>query len=414
MRPNRKDSSSGRSRGDSAVRRAGQRRVAVVVAGAGARGAYEAGALSVLIPWLCEQESKPSIFVGTSAGTINATLFAAVADRDPAEGAELVLDAWRSLSLGKVFRSPVTSVPLKTAPAYARQVLGLGHVVSLLDAGPLADTADEILSPFMPALRDNIHGEAPTVETLAVVATDDLDRTAVFVDTRDDGKLPPSDPGRAIHYEPAEISPKHVLASSAIPALFPPVKLGAHWYTDGGVRLNVPLKLAIALGATELAVVATHPATYPDVDASAPRRRDVVDGVVTVLESVLADRMVEDILTLGSMNEAVHASAKGLSRNAVHGREISYIFVGPESRHQLGKRAEAVYRKRFSGADALQEPHLALLRRLIGPDEQGVGDLLSYLFFDQAFIDDAIKLAIQHATKVTNARAPWTTGVARG
>jgi len=413
MRPNRKDSSSGQSRGDSDVRRAGQRRVAVVVAGAGARGAYEAGALSVLIPWLCEHESKPSIFVGTSAGAINAMLFAAVADRDASEGAELVLDAWRSLTLGKVFRSPVTSVPLKTAPAYARQVLGLGHVVSLLDAGPLAETADKILSPFVPALRNNIHGDAPVVDTLAVVATDDIERTTVFVDTLEDTELPPIDPGRAIHYERAQITPKHVLASSAIPALFPPVKLGAHWYTDGGVRLNVPLKPAIALGATELAVVATHPATYPDADASTPRRRDVVDGLVTLLESVLADRMVEDILTLSSMNEAVHGSAKGLRGSPVHGREISYIFVGPESRHQLGERAEAVYRERFSGPDALQEPHLALLRRLIGPDEQGVGDLLSYLFFDRAFIDEAIKLGTHHATKVTNAGAPWTTGPAR-
>ncbi len=385
----------------------------MVVGGAGARGAYEAGALSVLIPWLCEHGSKPSIFVGTSAGAINVTLFAAVADRDPSKGAELVLDAWRSLSLSKVFRSPVTSVPLKTAPAYARQVLGLGHVVSLLDASPLAKTADQIIGPFTPALRNNIHGEAPVVETLAVVATDDLDRTAVFVDTSDARKLPPSDPGRAIHYEHAEITPKHVLASSAIPALFPPVKLGAHWYTDGGVRLNVPLKPAIALGATELAVVATHPATYPDAKASAPRRRDVVDGVVTVLESVLADRMVEDILTLGSMNEAVHASGKGRSRNSVHGREISYVFVGPESRHQLGERAEAVYRERFSGPDALQEPHLTFLRRLIGPDEQGVGDLLSYLFFDRAFIDDAIELGVRHATKVMRSRTPWTMGVAR-
>jgi NTE family protein len=200
MRPNRKGSSSGRSRGNAAARGAGQRRVAVVVGGAGARGAYEAGVLSVLIPWLCEHGSKPSIFVGTSAGAINATLFAAEADRDPSEGAALVLDAWRALSLGKVFRSPATSLPLRTAPAYARQVLGLGHVVSLLDTRRLAGTVDQIFSPFLPALPENLSGKRPIVETLAVVATDDLDRTTVFVDTLDDAELPPNDPGRAIHY----------------------------------------------------------------------------------------------------------------------------------------------------------------------------------------------------------------------
>jgi NTE family protein len=412
MRPNRQGISSNRSLGERAAGQGGRQRVAVVVAGAGARGAYEAGALSVLIPWLCEHGSRPSIFVGTSAGAINAMLFAAVADRRPAEGAEAVLAAWRSLTVHSVFRSPVASVPLKTVPAYARQVLGRGHVVSLLDTSPLRATADELLSPYIPALRKNIHGSKRVVEKLAVVATDDTDRTTVFVDTPDRNKLPSSDPGRAIHYERAEISPEHVLASSAIPALFPPVKLGERWYTDGSVRLNVPLKPAIALGATDLVVVATHPATYPDADPSAPRTRNVIDGVVTLLESVLADRMVEDMLTLGSMNEAVHASGQPARRRKPHGREISYIFVGPETRHQLGDRAEAVYDERFSGPSALQEPDLALLHRLIGPDQQGVGDLLSYLFFDPAFIDDAIKLGISHATKVTSSRNPWTTGVA--
>jgi len=367
----------------------------------------------VLIPWLCEHERRPSIFVGTSAGAINAMLFAAVADRHPAEGAEAVLAAWRSLTVRRVFRSPVASLPSRTVPAYARQVLGCGHVVSLLDTSPLPATADELLKPLVPALRNNIHGSQPVVEKLAVVATDDTDRTTVFVDMPDGNSLPPSDAGRAIHYERAEITPEHVLASSAIPALFPPVKLGERWYTDGSVRLNVPLKPAIALGATELTVVATHPATYPEADASAPRTRNVVDGVVTLLESVLADRMVEDMLTLGSMNEAVHASGQQATRRKRHGREISYIFVGPETRHQLGDRAEAVYRERFSGPDVLREPDLALLHRLIGPDQQGVGDLLSYLFFDPAFMDDAIKLGISHATKVTRSRNPWTTGVAR-
>ena len=384
----------------------------MVVAGAGARGAYEAGALSVLIPWLCEHDRSPSIFVGTSAGAINAMLFAAVADRRPAEGAEAVLAAWRSLTVHRVFRSPVASVPLKTVPAYARQVHGRGHVTSLLDTSPMRATADELLNPFIPTLRENIHGRKRVVEKLAVVATDDIDRTTVFVDTPDGNKLPPRDPGRAIHYERAKIAPEHVLASSAIPALFPPVKLGEHWYTDGSVRLNVPLKPAIALGATDLVVVATHPATYPEADASAPRTRNVVDGVVTLLESVLADRMVEDMLTLGSMNEAVHASGQRASRRKPHGREISYIFVGPETRHQLGDCAEDVYREHFSGPDALQEPDFALLHRLIGPDQRGVGDLLSYLFFHPAFIDSAIKLGISHATKVTSSRDPWTKGLA--
>ena len=65
------------------------------------------------------------LFVGTSAGAINAALFAAVADRDPREGSKVVLDGWRSLTpRDKVFRSPFKSFFAKTLPEYIGQVTG--------------------------------------------------------------------------------------------------------------------------------------------------------------------------------------------------------------------------------------------------------------------------------------------------
>ena len=62
----------------------------------------------MLVPWLCKHGRRPSIFVGTSAGAINATLFAAVTHMDPEKGAKQVLEAWRSLRLHKVFRALLT------------------------------------------------------------------------------------------------------------------------------------------------------------------------------------------------------------------------------------------------------------------------------------------------------------------
>lgn len=383
-------------------------RIAVVAAGAGARGAYEAGALSVLVPWLCKHARRPSVFVGTSAGAINATLFAAVAHMDPEEGAQEVLKAWRSLTLHEVFRSPMVTVPLMTAPEYVGQMLGRprSHVVSLLDTTPLLRTGRELFQPHSEALRNNIHGPEPLVDALAIVATNDRDRTTVFTDLRSDTGLPASDPTRAIDYEKATVSVEHVLASAAIPALFHPIPVNGRWYTDGGVRLNVPLKPAVDLGATHLAIVATHPDTYDDAASPEPdgaRAPDVVDGIVAMLGVVLADRMVEDIQTLGKVN-------KRLGRESVDGdhREIPYVFVGPHSRHELGTLASNVYRERFHGLHALRELDFAAMRRLIGPREEGQGDLLSYVFFDEGFMDDAINLGISHAKEVTAGPEPWT------
>jgi NTE family protein len=380
--------------------------VAVVAAGAGARGAYEAGALSVLVPWLCDQGRRPTIFVGTSAGAINATLFAAVAHLpDPRRGADQVLDAWRLLTVRKVFRPAYRSLPLKTLPAYVGQLFGLRHVGSLLDTTPIRETAQALLEPHARALHKNIHGRDPVIDALAVVATDDSDRTTVFLDHRAGLTIPPSDDVRGIGYVPTTVNYEHVMASSAIPVLFAPVRVGQQRYVDGGVRLNVPLKPAVDLGAKHLAVVATHPATYPGQAVAASvesRSRNVVDGMVTLVSAVLADRMVEDLRTLGRVNEMLQPSGGGQEH-----REIDYVFVGPRSRHELGTRADVVYHQRKHEMSRLDEFDLRLLRFLIGRREDGAGDLLSYVFFDHAFINDAIGLGIEHATEITQRTSPW-------
>jgi Patatin-like phospholipase len=82
---------------------------------------------------------------------------------------------------------------------------------------------------------------------LAVVTTSGEDnRTVVFVDRIGDKQLPPSDDSRPIDYRRAKIDRAHVLASAAIPVIFPPVQVPnldgsvGGWYIDGGVRLNTP------------------------------------------------------------------------------------------------------------------------------------------------------------------------------
>ena len=58
----------------------------------------------------------------------------------------------------------------------------------------------------------------------------------------------------------------------------------------------------------------------------------------------------------------------------------------------------------------LRETDFWVIDHLIGPREQGAGDILSYLFFDQGFLDAAIELGIEHAKAVTDAPDPWTSG----
>jgi NTE family protein len=381
-----------------------RRRVAIVAAGAGARGAYEAGALSVLLPWLEARDERPTAYVGTSAGAINATVLAAYADAPAAEAGAALLAIWRALRIGDLVRAPGRSVP-GAALAYGKQVLGLTDdgLASLFDSSPMVDYAAAIFDRLGPRLRRNVG--AGLVEALAVVATDQDGRTRVFCDLPPGMDVPDDDLHRAIDYRAAAINHTHVLASAAIPVLFLPISIGTEWFVDGGTRLNVPLAPAIALGATSLAVVATHPKTYP-VSSPPPSllpRPDAVDAVAELLGSVLADRMVEDLMTLDKFNRVADdvAPAPGGPQR------IDRVFVGPATRSELGDLATASYRERDHPLRRVLTDQLGLAHRLLGPREPRGGEILSYLFFDPAFIEPAIALGRRDALQVVGESDPW-------
>src|SRR5579875_2588896 len=145
--------------------------IGVVCAGAGARGAYEAGALSVLLPRLLRDfPDEPILLLGTSAGAINAALFSGVLDRErpPEEAAEDALQLWRQAQPSQVFTGLRSSAPL-LAVRYSLELLGLPALDSLLDSSPLRRTLERELD--WDRLHANLAG-AGRIHAAGVVATD--------------------------------------------------------------------------------------------------------------------------------------------------------------------------------------------------------------------------------------------------
>jgi NTE family protein len=391
----------------------------VVIAGAGARGAYEAGVLSVLLPRLAAAGVRPRVFVGTSVGAMNATLLAAGAHLPPAEQADRLLDVWRGIGVRDVF-SPLVPGTVWTAGTWLAQRLGIGGVrlSGLVDTAPLGRTADAAVD--WARLRSNV--DDGTCEALAVVATSGrTGRTVVFTDQRPGSTLPPDDDDRALDYVGVPVGRPHVLASAAIPIVFPPVHVAepadrSGWYLDGGMRLNAPLKPALDLGCDAVVVVATHPDSSTVDPELGHERPDVDDALVMLMDAALVDRMVEDVRTLGKVNELV----EGGGQRSRPGRPMSvvpYLFLGPPARDTLGRLAAEVYTERFGGVRgalrSVREPDLPLLAQLLGGDGPRRGEVLSYLLFDQHFLDRSIELGRQHAEALlpTTAppRVPWRT-----
>jgi len=194
-------------------------RIGLVLAGGGARGAYEAGARLKLGPELERLGQRPSIFLGTSVGAINSACCAASRHLSAEEATAGGVEAWREVARGRVVRPLLLrQVPL-AAMRFLGEVLSVpgARLPSLLDPRTLERNLERWID--LAQAHRNVAGGV--VEALAVVATAARSgRTVVFVEGGRDRALHRS---HVIDYLPARIESPHLRASAAIPVLFPPV-----------------------------------------------------------------------------------------------------------------------------------------------------------------------------------------------
>ncbi len=393
-------------------------RVGLVLAGGGARGAYEAGALSVLLPALERRGERPRLLVGSSVGAINATYLAATAHLGADVAADGLLLRWRQVHLGGVIRPLIfQQLPLLAARSVGALLsLPVLRLVSLLDPDPLVRNLDRWVD--WEALRRNLddgHAKALAVAGTAIWTG----RTVVFCDSSSES---PQHRSHVLDYVPSRVDAEHIRASAAIPILFPPVRVNhpaaaRGWYIDGSARLNAPIKPALDLGAERLVVVGTSSVTQPPDE---PGRHDsappsLADGAVNMLHGALVDPLIEDLRMLGNINAFFAEEAPGAHRyREARGkpayRRVPYIFVGPQ-RNAIGELAVEVFRSRYGGLKALRSPDFALLNQLLGPGGAGRGELLSYVFFDPEFLDALATMGAEDARRwlgrTKPAETPW-------
>ena len=222
-----------------------KRRVAMILSGGGARGAYEVGVLSYIFDELTRILGGPpkiDILCGTSVGAINACFLAAHLG-DPVLGLRRLVDLWSDLELTRVLGFGIRQVV--TLP---RVLLGGAEGSGLFDVRPMAELVQREISwrAVSRCLRKHM------IRALTVSCTEvSTGRTVVFMQTSPDLMIPPSAPPRTL-FRANRIGPQHALASAAIPLLFPPVRIDDELYLDGGLRQNTPIAPALRLGATHI------------------------------------------------------------------------------------------------------------------------------------------------------------------
>jgi NTE family protein len=380
----------------------------VVLAGAAALGAYEAGVLQHIVDAVARDLERPQLFdivSGTSAGAINAAALAAFADR-PAYGADRACTAWSELRLGQVLRP--SAIELLLALVESRSASSrLSHALrirgargGLLDPQPIT----KLLTALLPIDRVGAHLAAGILRGVAISATHiATGRATVFYQTA--RPLGPwhADRGGAMPV-PSKLGLVHAMASAAIPLLFPPVMIDGDLYCDGGLRQMVPLSPSVHLGADRLLVI--NPlTTYDGVDEAGELRAVTTSPFYLAgkaLNALFADRTEVDLARVEQLTGVLRAGRRRygptfdaeinaeLQRvGAAPLREVSALRIDPS--RDLGRLAAEYVTSR---AFAKRERGVIgrLMRCLADAGPTRTGDLLSYLLFDGGFAAELIAL----------------------
>jgi NTE family protein len=342
-----------------------RKKVALILSGGGARGAYQAGILSA---WkdVFRRNGNIEIIVGVSAGAINAVRLMQSAP-NYASGVESLEHLWTNLSPDQIFESDFKAVVknlvrLVHSSRHQRNHHSETIINAMLNTAPLYDylrrnTDMGQVQQRLRTLPDH---------SLAISCFDYTDmKNVTFFQTRE--VCPPWE-RPTVRGVRTSLTIEHVLASCAVPLIFPPVFMDGHYYGDGSLRNMTPLNSAIRLGAERIINISLRGDSYQRQTNVAPTLGRIA---ATMLDSMFLDAVDIDSQFMNRIN-LLATKVQETDRDV---KIIDLCRVGPMLDFSL---IASRYRKRFPKT----------LRYLFGGWISS--DMLSYLLFDSEYAKELI------------------------
>src|SRR5215510_6683358 len=278
-------------------------KVALALGGGGAKAAYQAGVLRALAQEI--PDLRFAIATGVSAGAIN-TAFLANFPGTIQAATESLARTWGTLRLSDVFRTSPMSLGSRMLRTMAQITTGtppgVPPIQGMVDTTPLREFLHQTYQTpngQLPNVTANVR--SGRIEAVAITTT--LYSTAQSVTFCAGRQMNGWDQPQRISI-PSELTVDHVMASAALPLLFPAVRIGDGWYGDGGVRLVSPLGPAVHLGADRILAISTcfrprtgRPLPPPPSGPPAPAQ---VMGVL--YDAIFLDLLDQDVMHLTRIN----------------------------------------------------------------------------------------------------------------
>lgn len=368
--------------------------LAIVLSGGGARAAYQAGVLRFLATQF--PDLSPDILTGVSAGAINAAYLASHLGTLRKKADELV-QLWSDLRVEHVFRADVPCLTLNVVRWGLRLLSGGSRSApparSLVDTQPLR----KLLNSFPGAEKGTLSGIGRNLRDGA------LKGAALTASSYSTGQSITWVQGCKIaQWERAHrrsvntwLTVEHVMASAALPLLFPATEVDGRWYGDGGIRLTAPLAPAVHLGAERILAISTRCAcSHEEAERSAVEGYPSTAQVAGVLlNAVFLDLLDADALRLARINQLVDALPEE-KRGSM--RHVDLLVLRPS--RDLGRLVNE-YETELPRA-------FRFMMRGLGTRETRDNDLLSLVMFESHYLRRLIELGEADA----RARADEITG----
>lgn len=355
--------------------------LAVMLTGGGARAAYQVGLLKGIARHF--PRLRFQIVTGVSAGAINA-IYLAAKPGTLGQTADQLDRMWCELNCESIYEFdfkaflPFRSALASVMPKRSRWTQTTPH--ALVDTTPLKNLLCRILNVPpgcpVPGIEDNIR--AGNLTALALMTLDySTGQTVRWVQGRNYDVHEGPNRRTAI----TQFTIEHVLASAALPFVFPAVRIEGEWHGDGGIRLAAPLSPAVHLGARRIIAMSTGYQRTPEeagttVITGYPPAAQILNQLVN---AIFLDAIDEDVVRMERMNELIR-KVSATERAGL--KPIDLLVLRPSV--DLGKLA-AEY-------EHLLPRKIKLLVRALGAKETDSPDFISLLLFEPSYTRRIIEI----------------------